>query len=228
MHHYIYKITNKINSKIYIGKHSTHNIDDEYMGSGKNIILAIEKYGIENFQKEILEFFDSAEAALLKESEIVNEEFLKREDVYNTALGGSWGSWHHVNTNPEIKEKLKKSRSNNMIEVNKRLWNDPTFVQRQREKLASQNRERVKNQDYAGPWNKGKKTPDETRQKISKARKGKFVGEKSPMLGRIWMTNLELKKMKRVKKDDIELQNKLISEGWVMGHLIGTRIFPKQ
>ena len=37
------------------------------------------------------------------------------------------------------------------------------------------------------------------------------------------MTNLKLKKMRRIPKDDIETQEKLMTEGWVVGHLIGTR-----
>ena len=51
----IYKTTNIVNGKYYVGQHHT-DIDDGYLGSGKLILLAIKKYGRHNFVREILEY----------------------------------------------------------------------------------------------------------------------------------------------------------------------------
>ena len=73
-YHVIYKTTNNLNNKIYIGYHSTDNLTDDYLGSGKILNEAINKYGIQNFSKEILYVFPTKEEALEKEKEIVNME----------------------------------------------------------------------------------------------------------------------------------------------------------
>lgn len=49
----IYKTTNIINGKFYIGQDSKN--DPNYLGSGLLLNRAIEKYGIENFKKEMVE-----------------------------------------------------------------------------------------------------------------------------------------------------------------------------
>lgn len=89
--HIIYQTTNKANNMIYIGAHSTNKLDDDYFGSGHRITLAIEKYGIECFNKSILHIFNNPVEMYRKEAEIVNNEFLKRSDVYNIVEGGFGG-----------------------------------------------------------------------------------------------------------------------------------------
>jgi hypothetical protein len=100
MFYTVYKITNLVNDKIYIGVHRTSNLDDDYMGSGINIKRAIKKYGIDNFKKEYLAIFDNEEKMFEMESSIVNTDFIKSSDTYNINEGGQ-GSWVYLNSLPQ-------------------------------------------------------------------------------------------------------------------------------
>jgi group I intron endonuclease len=88
-YHYTYQIKNLVNEKTYIGRHSTDDVNDGYMGSGKILKRAIKFYGIENFSLEILGFFDSFEELVEEESFIVDDNFVIRNDTYNIVTGGS-------------------------------------------------------------------------------------------------------------------------------------------
>lgn len=109
MKYLIYKVTCTINGMIYIGYHSTDNINDDYLGSGKYLLSAIKKYGRENFNKEILHIFENKKDALLKEAEIVNREFIRRKDTYNLKIGGE-GGWDYINNelSKDIDHMVKK------------------------------------------------------------------------------------------------------------------------
>ena len=91
-YNYFYKITNKVNGHFYYGIHSTDNLDDGYMGSGIRLHKAFEIYGIENFEKEIIKFFDNREDAARYEAEIVNENLVEDDTCYNVAQGGEIGN----------------------------------------------------------------------------------------------------------------------------------------
>jgi hypothetical protein len=67
-YHFIYKTTNLLSGKYYIGMHSTNNLADGYMGSGRRLRYSINKYGEENHKVEILEFVDNR-AELIKREE---------------------------------------------------------------------------------------------------------------------------------------------------------------
>jgi hypothetical protein len=115
MYYTIYKTVNVLNKKFYIGYHKTENINDDYLGSGKLLLEAIEKYGKENFKKEILYIFPTKYEALLKEVEIVDENFINRKDTYNFKLGGE-GGWDHI---PSMIKKDKEFRKKMYKNVSK-------------------------------------------------------------------------------------------------------------
>ena len=97
----VYKTVNMTNNKFYIGKHSTDDLDDGYLGSGLLLKAAIEMYGKENFKREILHCFSSDDDAVAMEKKLVNEELLSNPYCYNIALGGCGG-----NLGPEVNKKI--------------------------------------------------------------------------------------------------------------------------
>jgi len=89
--YYIYLTTNLINNKKYIGKHKGY-LDDNYLGSGILITAAINKYGKENFKKEILYVSKSEEENNEKEKYFIAlYNAVERKDFYNIADGGQGG-----------------------------------------------------------------------------------------------------------------------------------------
>lgn len=246
MFYYLYKIINKLNGKIYVGVHKTADLDDGYMGSGKILRLAIEKHGIENFEKEILRFFDSADEMFEAESVIVNEEFISRKDVYNIRIGGTDGG---VPGTTNVKD---KEGNGSRVSVNDPLFLSGELVgvskntvrvkdQYGNISVVSIDDERYLNGDVVFIWT-GNKHQDITKEKISNALKGNKhflgkthsdetkhkmslskkenksqVGNKNSQFGTCWIYNPLEKTNKKIEK--IELES-YIKNGWIKGRKI--------
>ena len=189
MHFIIYQITNLVNGKIYIGKHKTNNLDDGYMGSGTLLKRAIEKYGIENFKKEILFECSSDEELFNKEQELVNEEFVARADTYNLKVGGD-GGFDYINS--------KKLNTIGINEVNKKKQNNKfgqCYVVRNKILL---------DKDYANEFSKRIKDGLLRRMKEN-PNKFNQRGENNNMFGRRKMINSITNETKYVIPEEFEL-----------------------
>jgi group I intron endonuclease len=179
----IYKTTNKINNKFYIGKDKYNN--PKYIGSGIKLKNAIKKYGKCNFEKEILEYCDSSQE--LNEREIY---WIKKLDAikcgYNMTDGGDGGNTLIKKNEKEIEElKIKHSISA------KKYWNN--LSDNEKEIL-------IKNRGIK----KGTKNP-----KMSEQRKGRG----NPMFGnymyKIWIEKYGLEK---ANNKMIDWKNKMNTE----------------
>lgn len=102
---YVYRITNNINGKTYIGSHAGYN--PSYMGSGVALKSAYDKYGPENFTKEVVihcEKFQEVEEQILMVLNAANDPNMY--NLKNTALGGATmtGKRHSESTKIKMSE----------------------------------------------------------------------------------------------------------------------------
>lgn len=117
---YIYKITNNINGKIYVGKHKSNTLDETYWGSGILIKQAINKEGINNFSREILEWCYSKEHLNQQEIHWIFKLNSMNLDIgYNLTKGGDGTPEVKLSDETKVKmsqSKIGKKRSQETIE----------------------------------------------------------------------------------------------------------------
>ena len=203
-YHFIYKTTNLLNNKYYVGMHSTSNLKDGYLGSGKRLRYSIRKYGESNFKLEILEFFSTREELIKRERELVNEDLIKDSDCLNLKPGGSGGF-----VNEEHAKKFHSAGG----KISGKL-NGPVSGKRS----GTLHKKKLENDlEYREKWLKGfdwtgRKHKLETIQKMKNARKGTGRGKANSQYGTCWTTNgVEHKKVSSY----INLE-----EGWHRGRTL--------
>lgn len=165
MYGYIYKTTNLLNNKIYVGQHKFDEpfIDKNYYGSGTLLLKAIQKYGKENFKVELLESCDLKQDLNEREKYWIDKlNSTNKEIGYNITSGGE-GTKGYVFTEEVRKimsEKAKKRphppTTSNRVYIHKDIKNkcvnpeDLEFYLQNgyelRKYIAPEHRE---------PWNKG-------------------------------------------------------------------------
>jgi hypothetical protein len=218
MYYTVYKITNLINNKIYIGVHKTSNLEDDYMGSGKIIKRAIKKYGLENFSKEYIKIFNNSEDMFNMESELVNEEFVNDKETYNLKIGG-FGGFDYINSNglsitntEHMKMMSDKGWSKALDRIEYLRNNDEEWNESRKESISTSHKKKYED-GYANPF-KEKKHSLDTKKKMSESHKGKHEGTKNSQYGTMWIHNIIEKTSKKIKKDEFQDYEDL---GWIKG-----------
>lgn len=121
-HHIIYKTTCIVTGRWYIGMHSTDDLDDGYIGSGKRLWRSIQKHGKEAHKFEVLESLPDRKALATREKELLTEELRADPLCMNIAPGGVGHHPGWYTTSPETGAKI--------AENNRRWWakikQDPT------------------------------------------------------------------------------------------------------
>jgi hypothetical protein len=184
--------------------HSTPDLDDGYLGSGKRLKSSVKKYGEENFKREILEFFESRDLLKKREAELVNDDLLKDPKCMNLQHGGGGGfsSEEHklkcltkgrntfqekIKTDKDLLDQYKENGRKLFLEC----WKDGRFKQYD--------------------WN-GHQHKKETKIQIGKSNSISQSGSKNSQYETHWITNG--KENKKISKTD------LIPDGWKLGRKI--------
>ena len=124
-YHYVYKTTCLINDKFYIGIHSTNEINDNYLGSGKILKLSIRKHGKNNHKKEILEYCDNRKLVFAREKDIVNEKLCMNLVVGGCGCALGWANFNKNTSKEKMFDICSKGGKKGGF-VNRHLWSDET------------------------------------------------------------------------------------------------------
>lgn len=209
----VYKTTNLINGKYYIGCHQTNKRDDGYLGSGVILKRAIEKYGSENFKREIL--FEAATQWEMfeKERELVD---ITDPNSYNMKRGGQ-GGWDYTNASKKNLYGRNGENGKKQLPNATRCFQEKMKNEDFRKKFSQSVSVALKKGYESGEIIKpflGKQHTKETKQKIGQQNSIYQSGNLNSQFGTMWITNPATKQNRKIKKLDS------IPEGWIKGRIL--------
>jgi hypothetical protein len=199
--HFLYKTTNIVTGCYYYGVHSTDNLDDGYLGSGRRLRYSIRKYGEEKHNRQILEFFNDRQALLSREAEVVDLNEISKNDCMNLCVGGI-GGWYANGRQLTLEERRRIGALGNKAFAS--MLKDEKYRKRFVDKVKK----------GLGPvhnWT-GRSHTDETKEKMRKSHKGKHQGASNSQFGTCWITKDGVNK--KIPKGDID---SWLESGWSKG-----------
>lgn len=172
-YNYLYMIVCDVTARFYYGIHSTNNLNDGYMGTGKRVLLSLKKHGRQNHTKTILEYFSTREEASLAEEKLVTKDLLLDPLCMNLQTGGD----SNISFSEETLKKLKKTDAQRAA-ISTFRKGKPTFVtpeqrQKQSEKVSG-----------AGNGMFGVKRPEQWCSEQSKRQAERYASGNHPLANR--------------------------------------------
>lgn len=156
---FLYKTTNTKTGQYYLGRHSTNNLNDGYLGSGYRLQRAIKKYGKENFKVNILKFLPSYDILVEAEKKLITQKIVDDPKSYNLTIGGP-----------------------NPVHYGLAPWNKGKIGVYSRESLEKFRISALKRKDkFINPW-LGKHHSKESKKKIGLAHLGQKQSEETCLL----------------------------------------------
>ena len=167
---YIYKFTNLVTSKIYIGKRQSNTFDKYYYGSGKTWKQDLQLYGKNNIQREVIGWYYDYQSLLEAE-----KYWIKYYDARNPSVGYNIHKGGYGGNSLNDKEAWSKLHSG---ERNGR-WHKEV-KQETRDKISAANTGQIRSDEFKRRVSdslKGKKKPEDFGKKISMAQKGRVKSD---------------------------------------------------
>ena len=189
-YHYIYKTECKTTGGYYYGMHSTDDLNDGYVGSGKRLWHSINKHGKENHVCEKLEFLENRKKLREREARIVNEDLIQDPSCMNIMNGGGGG---------KISDEQQRKRSSaGGRALALKIKNDKEYAKKHSELSSKEMKKKHKLGKIKYDTFTGKSHSEESKRKIGLANSITQKGEKNSQFGSKWITNgIEKKKLKK-------------------------------
>jgi group I intron endonuclease len=168
--YYIYKITNTLSDKIYIGQSvepkrrwKTHQRLSKNQKTNQYIHHAMNKYGVDNFTFKVISEYESLEECNSAEAKYIEESNSQNKELgYNIKPGGREKGWQHT-------EETKAKQSANWHKIHSpeslKKMHDANIGRKHSEETIKKMSETHKANLHSGNFEKGYQPSEETKQR---------------------------------------------------------------